>query len=158
MNAPRPLLVLVHPGSACGSADFHHGRSYASAERSALADVLGGWQYDLLVVDSDLSDELVRYPTLTSAIDDALSRSSSSGHGARLMAGDEQDDYDATDWVSQVRDHVLQLQPARIVVTGAWHHVDDDHGCVNAVYDVLKHEGFTVDIDDSALPIDLEAA
>ncbi len=158
MTDPRPLLVLVHPGSACGSADFHHGRSYASAEREALADRLRGWQYDLVVVDSDLSDEIRRYPVLMSAIESALARAASTGHGARLLACDDQEDYDGCDWVSQVRDHVLALGTVNAIVTGAWHHVDDDHGCVNAVYDVLTREGLKVDIDDSALPIDLETA
>lgn len=154
----RPLLILVHPGSACGSADFHHGTSYASSERAMLVDRLMTWQGDLVVADSDLSDELSGYPELANAIDEALARAASSGHAARLLAGDHDDDYDECDWVSQIEEHVVGLGSTRAIITGAWYHPDDDHGCVNAVYDALQETGVRVEVDESALAIDLQLA
>lgn len=156
MNTDTKLLVLVHPGSTCGSADFHHGRSYATAERAALAALLDGWTGGLLVVDSDLSDEIASYPLLAAAIDAALDRAETTGHSSRLLAGDAQDDYDGTDWVPQVREHVLSTGVRNAVITGAWYHEDDDHGCVNAVYDVLHEAGLSVEVHDSAFPIDVD--
>jgi hypothetical protein len=155
MNDDR-ILVLVHPGSACGSADFHHGRSYAESERAMLVRTLDSWDGPLVVVDSDLSDEIPGHPPLARAIADALARSAGSSHAARLLAGDGQEDYDGTDWVSQVRDHVVSAGARHAVITGAWYHADDDGGCVNAVCDVLSGEGLSVDVHDSALSIDMD--
>ena len=67
IKSPR-LLVLVHPGSTCGSADFHHGRQMATEERHHLADFIRRWEGHLVVLDNDLSDEISSYPLLQSAI------------------------------------------------------------------------------------------
>lgn len=150
------ILVLVHPGSACGSADFHHGRSYASSERDMIIGLLSSWDGGMLVVDSDLSDEIAQQPRLETAIAEALRRAKATGHSTRLLAGDGQCDYDETDWVSQVVEHVLRTGIRRAVLTGAWYHRDDDGGCVNAVYDELVREGISVVVDDSALSIDMD--
>jgi hypothetical protein len=155
MNEDR-ILVLVHPGSACGSADFHHGSPYAETERAMLVRALDSWEGPLVVVDSDLSDEIGGYPPLARAIADALARSTLSSHATRLLAGDGKEDYDGTDWVPQVRDHVVATGARHAVITGAWYHDDDDGGCVNAVYDALVEEGLTADVHDSALSIDMD--
>jgi len=156
MKETHVILVLVHPGSACGSTDFHHGKAYADDERAMLIDRLKTWEGDLVVVDSDLSDELVQYPGLDIAIKDALARAETSGHGARLLAGDDGGDYDAVDWVAEVRSHVVATGATHAIVTGAWYHEDDDHGCVNAVHHALTREGLSVDVDDSAISIDID--
>jgi len=150
------ILVLVHPGSACGSADFHHGRPYADSERAMLVRTLDSWEGPLVVVDSDLSDEIVAYPSLARAIADALARAAASSRATRLLAGDGQDDYDGVDWVPQVRDHVVATGVRRALVTGAWYHDDDDGGCVNAVCDALVGEGLEAEVHDSALSIDMD--
>lgn len=70
----RPVLVLVHPGSACGSADFNLGSSEASDARSRLANDLALWHGDIIVMDGFLSDEIATHPALDEAIQDALRR------------------------------------------------------------------------------------
>lgn len=153
----RRVLIVVHPGSACGSADFHHGRAYAGSERDMLVRALDSWSGPVVVVDSDLSDEIARYPELARAVHDVLERARRTSHSARLLAHDDQEDYDCIDWVSQVRDHVMATGIGQALITGAWYHDDDDDGgCVNAVYDALVDEGMTVDVHDSALSIDVD--
>jgi hypothetical protein len=150
-------LVLVHPGSACGSADFHHGRRAATAARQAIADLLLSWDGDLVVVDSDLSDEIDGSPPLAAAIDGALAANAERGwRTVRLRACDAGDERDGGNWVAEVRDHVLGLSVRRVVITGAWYHPDDDGGCVNAVYDALDARGLSLDVDDSAISIDID--
>lgn len=146
------VLVLVHPGSACGSLDFHHGRRMADEERGMLARRLLDWNGPLVVVDSDLSDEIVQHPGLHDAIAGALDRGRTAGHHVSRTKCDDEDD----DWVRRAVDAVLSVGSTRAIVTGAWYHADDDGGCVNAVYDGLAETGLAVDVDDSAIAIDLD--
>jgi hypothetical protein len=139
-QAVEPLLILVHPGSACGSADFNLGRSVAKAERQGLITDLNNSNGGLLVVDGDISDELPRYPALKGAIDEALARAKSRGLIAqRVFACDMK----TTNWPTKVKKMVqnMQLDPQTpIEVTGAW--VDGETGCVVAVYQTLQSLGF----------------
>lgn len=68
------VLVVVHPGSCCGSATALLGSSLASACRKDLVQELDEWTGDLLVMDGFLSDELPDYPALDQAIKRALDR------------------------------------------------------------------------------------
>ena len=70
----NPILVLVHPGSACGSADMNLGKFEARAARAELAYELDYWHGTLLVIDGELSDELPWYPQLDRAITECLAR------------------------------------------------------------------------------------
>lgn len=62
------MLVVVHPGSACGSADFNLGLIEGSRVRERLARTILGWTDEIVVVDNDLSDELETYAMLGLAI------------------------------------------------------------------------------------------
>lgn len=74
MTAVHRVLVLVHPGSACGSANFNIGKFEARAARDALCSELDNWRGDVLVIDGELSDELEFYPSFDLAIRDCLQR------------------------------------------------------------------------------------
>ena len=149
--AAAVVMVLVHPGSACGSLDFHHGGQMANEERRILAQRLRTWNGPLIVVDSDLSDEIAARPDLHDAIEGALDRGRAQGHHvARVPCMDEDED-----WVRPSADAVLLSGVTSAIVTGAWYHPEDDGGCVNAVYDELRSRGMAVDVDDSAISIDV---
>lgn len=144
------MLVVVHPGSACGSADFHHGRRLARAMRERLSQTLHGWRGAVTVIDSDLSGELAGEPDLAGAIDACLGRSHADGSAARRLsvAGER--------WIEAGRALIQEAGPGRVVLTGAWYHPDDDGGCVNAMRDALVQSGIAVDIHGSAMSIDLD--
>jgi len=75
-DRPRKILVIVHPGSCCGSADMNLGRYEAGALRDYLADTVNAWRGPVLVIDGNLSDELAQtaYESLGRAIKNALRR------------------------------------------------------------------------------------
>jgi hypothetical protein len=132
----KRLMVLVHPGSACGSADFNLGKSMANAGRDGLINDLNAWNDALLVLDGTLSDELDGYPALNSAINSAIARCS----GQRIFADDDQ----TFDWVRKSVRKMMEMgvkKPSEVVVTGIWYWPNDEAGCVNAVYDALVTVG-----------------
>ena len=145
------LLVIVHPGSACGSADFNLGSNFAGrAARELLAADIEVWNGALLVIDGSLSDELPRHPRLNTAILRALGTARAHRAIAERRYGD-----------SKIRPHqdetakrfitYMKLVPAEwhIELTGAW--ADEDTGCVSDVRDVFHENGFATHIRDSAL-------
>jgi hypothetical protein len=131
------VLVVVHPGSLCGSADFNLGSEAAESVRVAITDELQNWTGDVLVLDGYLSDELVFYPELRDAINDAVDRAK--GFGERLVADDPDHAQIAVDFLRQ---HALALNTP-INLTGAWYDPEDEFGCVNATCDALKASGFS---------------
>jgi hypothetical protein len=77
---PEKILVIVHPGSACGSADFNYGsRSAADAERNGLIHEWNNWQGGAIVIDGELSDELPDYPELNAALTGVVDRAKAAG-------------------------------------------------------------------------------
>lgn len=131
----NPLLIVVHPGSLCGSADFNLGDE-AAAAREAVLNELKEWTGDVLVLDSWTSDELPIFPLLDQAIIDAVLRAPS--FGERL----EDEDPDEPDLaVNHLADRSISLDTP-IFLTGAWYHPDDDNGCVNANRDALLAAGY----------------
>lgn len=146
-----PLLVLTHPGSACGSADSLLGRYGARASRDGLIIELNGWRGHILVADGELSDEISSYPTYSMALERALSQAARDKLVAkRIFACDNQ----TPNWPSKVAKTVkaLKLPPETpIVVSGAWHCPGEAYGCVNASASALKRAGFSqVRISDYA--------
>lgn len=145
----NPLLVLVHPGSGCGSANFNIGQTEALQIRRILEDMLSHWEGGLLIVDGALSEELTYYP-LGRSIDQALDTAQT--HGAlaeRIYACDSETE----NWTAQAAS-ALDGFPSdqTIVLAGAWYTPepslnDDDpnvsRGCVNALYARLAKMGFT---------------
>ncbi len=145
------LLVVVHPGSACGSADFNLGATTAAHRRRTLIADLDAWSGPLLVIEGSLG----LYRSMALAVDAALHRARS----AKLLAGriwgcddvpPHQDD--AVRSAAQL----YQLSPRRwrISVTGAWTDGDGGGGCVGDVATTFRSLGFTVEIRPSALRLE----
>lgn len=132
-------MVLVHPGSACGSADFNLGHEGPTA-RHALAREVMAWRDDLLVVDGELSDELLVYPVMGIALESAAD------HKERIMFREVACDMTVDNWPEVVARRFEEMWPGgphEVHVTGAWKH-DDGSGCVNAVADVLDSHYVTI--------------
>lgn len=147
-----PVLILVHPGSLCGSADMNLGRYDARAVRDGIITELDGWTGPIVVIDGALSDELEQYSTLGIAIDAAVLRAQSSGLTGMRIMGDDDSDFNQVSAIRKiVADGVLGATEHSPKITGAWYHPDeDDFGCVNSVYDALVGLGFLPDVLDSA--------
>lgn len=149
------ILVIVHPGSACGSADFNLG-SAAFSERDFLTNDIANWSGGVIVIDSELGVELAlpKYRHLSNAIDAAVSRAKSKGLIAIRRQGNDPAQ------VRVIRQIVkkLSLQPHNVgfEITGAWFHSLDGGGCVGSVHNALKNLGFRVVVRDSALNLDEE--
>ena len=144
----RPeTLVVVHPGSACGSADFNLGEAAADAARARLSRAIEEWDGPLAVVDGELSDELLAYTDLDRTIRDALTRAGR--RGARVKACDAAGETHLA--AGRVVD-ALQLDPARdaMVVTGCWFDPKDGWGCVNEVARGFREMGFEARVDETS--------
>lgn len=132
------LLVVVHPGSACGSASFNLGWKDAVFARTRLIRDISTWRGHVLVVDGYLSDELEDRPQLQRAIRTSLSRACRDGHRhGRMKACDASDEQ----WPETIAKTVVgwKLPHGTVIgVTGAWYFDDGSGGCVNATIDVLQ--------------------
>lgn len=151
MDRSAPILLVVHPGSACGSADFNLGTGPARAARSNLTDELNDWAGGVVVLDGLLSDELASTPVLDAALANSLARAQVSGQLARRVWADD------PAHLACVRRLVRELRCGgtanpRFVVTGAWYHEDDRQGCVGSVLDLLTGQlGCEAELGDGAL-------
>lgn len=131
MNHSQALIVLVHPGSLCGSLETAHDwhprwRKYAHFKREFLCTefrFFAGRRF--AIMGGELDDEIPDYPSVFSAVE----------------AADEKYPADAT--TSQLQKVARAVwrkhhrKPVKIVVTGAW--ADPKDGCARVVYLVLKH-------------------
>ncbi len=140
VHLPSGVLILVHPGSLCGSANANLGTVDARCVRDAVMDELRAWRGDVLVLDGFLSDELDDYPMLQKAINDAVERAP--GFGARIQADDPEH---AELAVAFLRERGVPLD-AKVALTGAWFDPTDSSGCVNATRDALAAVGYS-DLD-----------
>lgn len=149
-RAKQPFLVLVHPGSACGSANLHLGRLEARAARDRLASDLRAWTGPVLVIDGEFSDELGSFPMFQDAIDGCLARSRAAGHfAARVMGDDPDHELRAKELCAIKFEYVPVFE-----VTGAWHMPNAGGGCVGTTVQVLREHGFEAAVADSALDPD----
>jgi hypothetical protein len=153
LKTPPPLLIVVHPGSACGSADFNIGQTLAQAAREALTRELEGWKGHILVVDGELSEELPDYRFYNRALESAIDDADDNGFKARRIYACAMN---TPNWPARVSKAVSKLpKSTRIGITGAWFHHMDNDGCVNHVHAVISQLGFArVDVLDSAVSID----
>jgi hypothetical protein len=138
-----PLLVLTHPGSACGSADSLLGRYDARSSRDGLSHELERWDGHILVVDGELSDEISMYMTYNRALEHALHRAKGAGLiSARVFACDNL----TPNWPTKVAKAVKAMRLPTdnpIVVSGAWFVPNEQYGCVNATDRALGRAGYT---------------
>jgi hypothetical protein len=136
---PEQILILVHPGSLCGSANMNLGKADARAVREEIASELDQWIGGLVVLDGMLSDELPDYPVINDAIEECLDRCATSSITTRLEADDPDHAQIALDYLRQ---HETPTD-TKIVITGAWYEPDWSCGCVNLTFAVLRKAGFT---------------
>lgn len=153
----RAILVVVHPGAACGSADFNLGGFDARCARDALRHEFEAWQGGVLVIDGALSDELPGRPMFNDSLLNALERAKRRGLTSERVVGCGEDD---NAQVARIREfverNVAALKDALFVVTGAWYDDEDGH-CIGSVRDELLRLGMRVKVSDCAMRIDPDA-
>lgn len=157
MHSPEriPTLILVHPGSCCGSADFNLSSADAALQRAFLQEELDSWSGAIVVIDGALSDELPGFPTFDAAISRTLGRASQAGLLSCRILGDDASEFTQVDAAKKLVDeHGLEPTTHAIKLTGAWYDPEDQEGCVNSVYEVFEDAGFSVDVLDSAFSLD----
>jgi hypothetical protein len=149
IETPREVLVLVHPGSACGSADFNLGKFDARCARDGLVSELKDWRGGIVVIDGALSDELPWYPALDEAIRNALERAKAANLESIRAEGDDP---------KQIRvarklalEHNWSDGSRSFVISGAWYHEEDEGGCVGSVLQALSVGGCKASLSDYAL-------
>jgi hypothetical protein len=160
-------LILVHPGSMCGSARSRLGRAEADAARAEVLERVRSHQGPLFVIDGALSDELSRAETLL--IDQAVASALSSGQVAGRVWGCDSGERPYPSWSGlrsdggrllfdgqeeAAADVAPLLRDMTVLVTGAWAGSNEGSGCVNsvanAIREVLGREA-RVGIDETAL-------
>lgn len=153
-DARNSLLVLVHPGSACGSANANLGRFDARAARSGLVSELAVWTGGLLVIDGSLSDELDGYPHFAEAITLALDRAKVAGAISLRVFGSDDNDFNQTKATQAfLAEHALDPATSAITLTGAWYDDSGLDGCVNDVERVFLDRGYRCEISECALSL-----
>ena len=151
MTKPPSILVLIHPGSCCGSANFNLG-SAACGYRDAIIHDLDRHDGGIVVIDGGLSDEIDDYPVFRDTIARSMERAAGAGHMAVRVFGCAMEDFNQVDAMEAVvRSHGLQ-PGLRINLTGAW--ADENDGCVTSVANMLIEKGFSIDVLDSAMTLD----
>lgn len=154
-QAQQEVLVIVHPGSACGSANFNIGRFEARAARDALVYALDHWTGGVIVIDGALSDELPDYPALDLAIQHALERSLANKVISHRMKGDDPDHVPRI--IEFVQGNAHELKSAVYSVSGAWSHPEENTGlmggCVGSTVQALLKLGCTTTFHESAVEL-----
>ena len=127
---PKPLLVLVHPGSLCGSYQTAHdwhkdwGR-YAKMRREQLcAEFTFLDAYKAVLLGPELDDEVPRYPNVQVAVSSANRRYNAGDTETGLIQAAQRTIRDFSDRANS------------IIVTGAW--ADRASGCAWTVYKELR--------------------
>lgn len=148
--AQREVMILVQPGSLCGSANSNLSLDIASAIRADVASDIESWEGDLIVLDGFLSDEIPHYRVLDLALRAALE-----DDGGRRRVRLDADDPDHAEIAVEYLSRVGYPKGTPISLTGAWFDEADQEGCVNATRDALTNAGFTnVQVLDSAARVD----
>lgn len=151
----REILVLVHPGSACGSANFNLGRTEGREAREGLITAIEAWQGGFLVIDSEFSDELEEYPGFDRAIKLALQAAKNRNQISQRVVGDDPDQVQRiTEFVATMSDQ--DKDQTSFTVTGAWFDPSDGEGCVGSVHKRLLALGCKAQVDESAVNVDSE--
>jgi len=160
-------LILVHPGSMCGSARSHLGRREADAARAEVLERVSSHQGLLFVIDGALSDELSDADN--ALIEKALERAAAAGHAAGRVWGCDSGETPFPSWSGFRSDNgqlvfdeqetaasnfAPHLRDMPVLVTGAWAGSNDGTGCVNSVANAIRAllgRDAPVGIDETAL-------
>lgn len=149
-NDVRRVLLVVHPGSCCGSADMNLGRYDARAKRDGLVTRINGWRGPIAIIDGALSDELrwPQYEDLGRSIANALRRAKRKGELSTRVWGCDMDIGSGAATRRLIASGQLGSDD-EVILTGAWAS-ESDSGCVNAAARALEGAGIKHDTDDSA--------
>lgn len=143
-------LILVHPGSLCGSARSMLGKFEADAARDEILHEVSHHEGPLIIIDGSFSDELSRAEN--ELIESSLARNEALGHLALRIWGCDAGEPPYTGWKSTglMDRHAVfdgQEEAARaiaeildcdmILITGAWATENGSSGCVCSVRDAL---------------------
>lgn len=158
MPNQEKILVVVHPGSALGSADSNLGGYEARAGRDALQYAFDRWDGPVLVIHGELSDEMPSYPIFERAFKGMLARAKVSKYRCEEVRGDDQDAHNQEWAVARwVKDQKLAPSLARFEVTGAWYNEQTGEGCVGSVIKRLRKLGFDATVDANSALCEIEA-
>ncbi len=146
----HPILVITHPGSACGSADFNLGGdgSLSRSYREGMIEQFNSWQGGVIVLSGDFYDELrqPKYRSFGKAIDALLSRTRAVGKVSIRKPAPDPDN-------AKVITRLLS-DPAnrgrKYLCTGAWWYGGDD-GCVGATAAAIRALGLPVEISETVV-------
>ena len=141
------IMVLVHPGTACGTADYNLGDE-APGLRDALAFEVMAWEHDLFVIDGEMSDELQHYAMLGLAVENALDARN------RRVVRHKACDFAHPEWTDGVGrrfDQVWPGGPHDVTITGAWAQ-EDGRGCVDMMVDRLRDHAVVISSTVLRLP------
>lgn len=150
------ITLMVHLGSACGSANFNLGDQRAQHARAGLLEDLQTVTGHLLVLAGGLDDEIADFAELLDALETAL-QPTPGGLRAQILAHDP----DQVDITKAFVDRLGALAfEVSFEVTGAW--LDDYDpgergGCVGSVYEALKAKGLSnIAISDNAVVLETD--
>ena len=115
----RPgMMIIVHPGSLCGS--YHTSWGFSAMQLEALLSEIHAWRGQFVVFHGDLSDEVPHYAGVKRAIEHARAA------GAKEVF------------------QAFRLKGTPTFVTGAWS--DEGDGCVTTVAEQLRKLGADVKV------------
>lgn len=148
----RKILVIVHPGSCCGSADENLGRYEARGLREYLTQTVTEWRGPVLVIDGCLSDELKwpSYEPLGRAIKNALRRAKSAQLPSKREWGCDDCGPGSSGAMEALLKAGLVTPDDHVVLTGAWATRGKEWGCVNGAANVLDAHSISNEFHDSA--------
>lgn len=152
------VLILVHPGSACGSADFNLGRNAARDARQRLIDELNGWSGGVVVIDGLLSSDLLdsKFSPLNDALLGVIDRAEIEGLESRRIYGCDSDDHDQVQAIEQCAHEIgVTAHGMEFFVTGAWFN-GKGGGCVGSVLGELRRLGLRACVLESAIMEDVD--
>src|SRR6266571_5963519 len=125
-----PLMVIVHPGSLCGS--YHTSHAFDPRKLRQLVDEIYGWNGHFAIIYGDFPDELDDYPEVGKAIDFAAWPNTTGEYTAGANSGELR---------RVARQIVREMKAASspmVLITGAW---GEEDGCARFVADELVRLG-----------------
>jgi hypothetical protein len=131
----RPgMMIIVHPGSLCGS--YHTSWGFSAMQLEALLSEIHAWRGQFVVFHGDLSDEVPHYAGVKRAIEHARA----AGAKDYTVDSSEQELKAGAKEVFQA----FRLKGTPTFVTGAWS--DEGDGCVTTVAEQLRKLGADVKV------------
>lgn len=134
-------LLIVHPASTCGSADFSLGPDKAARDRAGLVATIEEWRGPSVIIDNDLDAELTAYESLDIAL-----RSLNEPIRVNACATE-------SGWIPDAFAAIEKTGLRHFIVTGAWHHPGDHSGCIDAITSMMDQRDMQWEIASCAFRI-----